>query len=167
MVLINKAIFVMIINMEDLKKLKVNKILAALIDGLIMFILFWAIFIFPMISFIQDYFAKTLTSNSFLLLFGAYGVGMVMTALYLFVTELIFKNATLGMRIAGIAFIQNDGSTPSKTRLFLRAFIFVLSEVLTLGLILVTDFLTVILSDSGRDFHDAYSGLKVENVYGL
>ena len=167
MVLKIKAIFDILFDMEDLLKLKVNKILAALIDGLIMFILFWAIFIFPMIAFIEDYLNKTMSVNSYLLFFGAYAVGMFMTALYLFMTMLIFKNATLGMKIAGIAFIQNDGETPAKTRLFLRSFVFVLTEVFTLGIVLVTDFLTVLLSDNGRDFHDAYSGLKVENVYDL
>ena len=151
--------------MDELKKLKANKILAALIDGLIMFILFWAVFIFPMISFIEDFLRKTLTTESFLLFFGAYAVGMLMTAIYLFMTSLIFKNATLGMRIASIAFSQNDGSIPSKTRLFLRSFIIIISETLTLGLVLVTDFLTILFSDSGRDFHDAYSGLKVDNCY--
>ena len=167
MVLKIKAIFDILFAMEDLRKLKANKILAALIDGLIMFILFWAIFIFPMIAFIEDYMKHTLTGNSCLLFFGAYGVGMVMDAIYLFLTALIFKNATFGMRMAGIIFIQNDGENPSKPRLFLRSFMFVLTEVFTLGLILLTDFITVLISDSGRSFHDAYAGLKVENAYDL
>ena len=153
--------------MEDLRKLKANKILAALIDGLIMFILFWAIFIFPMINFIEDFIRHSLSLQSYLLFFGAYAVGMLMTAIYLFMMMLIFKNATLGMRIAGIMFIQNDGEIPAKHRLFLRSFIFALAEVFTLGIVLLTDFITILLSDSGRDFHDAYSGLKVENVYDI
>ncbi|MCR5505696.1 MAG: RDD family protein [Bacilli bacterium] len=151
--------------MEELKKLKANKILAALIDGLIMFILFWAIFLFPMIAFIDNFKTGTLTVNSYLLFFGAYAVGMLLTAIYLFMMTLIFKNATFGMKVAGIAFIQNDGNIPAKSRLFSRSFIFVLSEIFTLGLVLITDLLTIILSETGRDFHDAYSGLKVENVY--
>ena len=167
MVLKIKAIFDILFAMEDLRKLKVNKILAALIDGLIMFILFWAIFIFPMIAIIEDYTKHTLTANSYFLFFGAYVVGMLMDAIYLFMTMLIFKNATFGMKIANIQFVQNDGEIPAKTRLFLRSFVFILTEVFTLGLILVTDFLTVLLSDSGRSFHDAYSGLKVENAYDL
>ena len=77
------------------------------------------------------------------------------------VSEIIFKNATLGMRLNHLTFRRiNDLEMPINTLIF-RATFFVITVVFTCGLSVIFDILSMIITENGKTFHDVYSYVKV------
>ena len=151
--------------MNELIVLKLNRLLAAFIDGLALFILFFAAFTYPLIEMIlmikQGIFSGQIISLAIL----SAVVGLFLGVLYLFITSAIFKGATLGMKIMHLTFVKTDGSIPKKVSLFNRAVSIVLCNVLTLGFSIIIDVVCLLLNDMGKNFHDIYSNMKVEGDY--
>ena len=151
--------------MEELNVLKLNRILAALIDGLILFVLFFAVFTYPLIDFILRITEGSYSPENivFLSLFaiGGFALGI----LYLFVSSLIFKGATIGMKITHLVYVTTDGTSPRAATLFNRSSLLIISLVLSFGLVAIIDLICILLNDWGKDFHDIYSNLKVVSDY--
>lgn len=165
MVLIFKAIFVIVIYMDEIRKLKANRILSSLIDGLLMFILFWAAFIFPLIDAINQGIKGTFNNQMILVLAVFYLLGVLLMIFYLFLTSISFKGATLGMKIVNLNYVNYNGTVPNKTSLFFNSLTIVFGAVLSFGLTVFIDFISILVNQLGRSFHDIFSGMKMVNVY--
>lgn len=167
MVLNFKAIFVNIFAMDDNTKLKINRILAALSDGLIMFVIFWAIFIFPLIDLLNALKAGTNNSNHILILTGALLGGMLFDILYLFISSVALKGSSLGMKLFGITYVKYDGTTPKAYELFFHSLALVIALISTLGIFAFVDLLSLLFNKMGKSFHDIFFSMKMVNIYDL
>lgn len=140
---------------------KFNRILTYLIDGLVMFILMAMICVAPAIIFFRDLINGSFNTSELLWLsfsiFGSFCVWI----LYLFLTSLIFKGATLGMKISHLSFRKINDSDLTFRNLLYRETLVVLCIVLSLGFSVIFDLMSVICSKNGRTFHDVYSFMKV------
>ena len=87
---------------------KLNRILASLIDGLVMLIIFVAICITPSINLIKAVQANNYVTGDILWLVFSFIDSVLIWILYLSLTGFIFKNATLGMKIMKLAFARSD-----------------------------------------------------------
>ena len=141
--------------------LKFNRILSAAIDGLMMFILFAAITVYPTIVLVRD-----LLNDSFLLKdtlwlgFSIFASFMVWI-LYLFVSSLIFRNATLGMRINKLVFVKSNGGDMNFRVLLFRETAVVVCYVLSLGFSPIFDAISMFCSKNSKNFYDIFSLTKV------
>ena len=140
---------------------KAARILANMIDALIMFVLFIAVCIPPSIIFIKDMMAGNFIVNELVWLILSGVAGILLWVLYLSLTPLIFKNATLGMRIVRLVFVKASGGNLSFSRLFFRQLISVLCFLFSLGFTLFFGPISLICSENGRNFYDIFSSTKV------
>lgn len=140
---------------------KFNRILSYLIDGLVMFILMAAIVVAPAIIFIRDLINDSFNTNEFLWLAFSIFASFCVWIIYLVVSEIIFKNATLGMRLNHLTFRRINDLEMSINTLIFRATFFVITVVFTCGLSVIFDILSMIITENGKTFHDVYSYVKV------
>lgn len=141
-----------------------NRIMASLIDGLIMFLLFVAITIMPIITFIKDAQAGHFISADFIwMLFSIFGAFCVWI-LYLFLSSLIFGKATLGMRINKLIYTRSNGTTMSFKYLLNRSLVVVIGVVFSLGFSLIVNLVSMICSENAKNFYDIFSSTKVVKV---
>ncbi len=153
--------------MQENLNFKLNRILSALIDGLFIFIIIVAVSIFPLVELIIEINKDSLSVGSVNLLIISIIVGFLLGIVYLFVTFVIFKNATLGMKITHLAFVKYDGNNPTKLALLGRFAISTLCFVLSCGICLLANLIAVLNNEFGRNFYDVFSGLKMVNQYDL
>ena len=147
--------------MENLSHLKFNRILAAMIDGLIMFIIFVVINVAPAILYIKDIMGGIyVSSDLYWLIFTIFASFCVMI-LYLFVSCFLFKNATLGMRMNNLIFVRNNGIEMTFSAILIREFVVVVSLVCTLGLSLIFDPISLAFNEDGKNFYDILTMTKV------
>ena len=140
---------------------KANRIIAALIDGLLIFLLFATFFTYPFVELLLEINDGGVSDNTKVLLVLTAIAGMGADIFYLFITSVIFKGATLGMKILHLTFSKNDGTTPKKVFFFIRATVIVLSIVFSFGLSIIVDLVCLLLNEQGKNFHDIYSNMKV------
>lgn len=143
---------------------KANRIVANMIDGLIMFILFVAICIAPSIVFIRDMMAGHFIVNEMVWLILSGVASVLVWILYLSLTTLIFKNATLGMRIVHLTFIKSNGGDLTFLNIFLRQLICVVCFIFSLGFTVIFDPISLICSENCRNFYDIFSSTKVVSL---
>ena len=140
---------------------KFNRIMSALIDGFVMLVLLIGITIMPSIAFLKDTMAgHFILSDTLWMLFSFFGAFCVWI-LYLFVTSLIFSNATLGMKLNKLTFARSNGTNMSFRYLLFRSFTIVVCLVFSLGFSLIVDLISTICSDNGKTFYDIVSLTKV------
>ena len=151
--------------MENLSRLKFNRILAAMIDGLVMFIIFVAINVAPTILYIKDIMGGNYISNDLWWLIFSIFASFCVMILYLFVSCFLFKNATLGMRINNLIFVRNNGIEMTFSAILIREFVVILCLVFTLGLSLVFDLFSLSFNQDGKNFYDILTMTKVVNRY--
>ena len=144
---------------------KLNRILASLIDGLVMLILLVLICIAPAINLISKFQNNNFVTGDILwLVFSLIGTVLVWI-LYLSLTSLIFKNATLGMKIMHLAFTRTNGAELTFLNLFSREAILIICLVFSLGLTLILDPISLLCSEHGKNFYDIFSSTKVVSLY--
>ena len=148
-------------DMKDFKQLKINRIFASLIDGLIMFIIFALINVAPMINCIKDAMDGVMITADYLWLGFTIFASFAVWIIYLFLSSLILKNATVGMKINGLVFVKNNGLQMSGVSILLREATVVLSIVLSLGFTIVFDPISLIFNDEGKNFYDILTSTKV------
>ena len=149
--------------MENLSQLKFNRVLAALVDGLIMFFIFAAINIAPAILYIRDAMNGNYVNNDlWWLLFSIFASFGVMI-LYLFLSCLLLKNATIGMKMNNLVFVRNNGFEMSFSALLIREFVVVISLIFTLGASLIFDLFSLAFNKDGKNFYDILTMTKVVN----
>ena len=151
--------------MEETLVFKLNRIIAALVDGLIVFLAFAAFFTYPFIELLLEIKNGGVSQSTIVLLSLCSVAGLGGGIFYLFITSLVFKGATLGMKIMHLSFVRNDGSMPRIITLFNRATLTLLTIVLSLGLSIIADLVCLLLNEQGKNFHDIYSNLKVVTDY--
>ena len=141
-----------------------NRIMASLIDGFVMFLLFVAITIMPIITFIKDAQAGHFISADFVwMIFSIFGAFCVWI-LYLFFSALIFGKATLGMKMNRLIYARSNGTTMSFKHLLYRSLVVVLGIVFSLGFSLIVNLVSMICSENAKNFYDIYSSTKVVKV---
>ena len=146
---------------------KVNRILASLIDGLVMFIILVAICIAPSINLINGIQANNFVSGDILwLVFSFIGSGLVWI-LYLSLTGLIFRNATLGMKIMRLVFVRSNGNNLTFLDIFVRELAYVICLLFSFGFTLIVDPIAISCSEKGKSFYDIFSLTKVVSLYEL
>ena len=102
--------------------------------------------------------------DSIIILLCFIALGCITTFLYLFIFSLVFPCSTLGMKIFFLRFVKDDKSVLKRRILAKRYFILVLLFIFTLGLSLLSDIISIVLSEKGRTFSDQYFGLEVERL---
>lgn len=148
---------------EKILKFKINRILANSIDALVVFVLFWACFVFPFINFLNDALTGSFNATYFTVMIIAAAGGLSLGIIYLFVSPIILSNATCGLKINGLRF-ENVDKTPIRERQLLwRAFFSVILVVFSCGLSVFAEIFSVILSEQGREFYDYFTGVRVVN----
>lgn len=146
---------------------KLNRILASLIDGLVMLIILIAICIAPSINLIRGIQNSNFVTGDILwLVFSLIG-SVLIWVLYLSLTSLIFKNATLGMKIMKLVFVRSNGRELTFLDIFIRELTSVVCLVLSLGFSLIMDPISLLVSEHGRNFYDIFSFTKVVPLYDL
>ncbi len=146
---------------------KANRILAALIDGLVMFILLALICVAPTINLVRTVQANNYSNGDIMwLVFSLIG-SVLVWVLYLSLTGLIFKNATLGMKIMRLVFVRSNGSEITFINIFIRELISVICIIFSLGFSLIVDPISLMCSESGKNFYDIFSSTKVVSLYEL
>ncbi len=146
---------------------KANRILAALIDGLVMFILLALICVVPTINLVRTVQANNYSNGDIMwLVFSLIG-SVLVWVLYLSLTGLIFKNATLGMKIMRLVFVRSNGSDLTFINIFIRELISVICIIFSLGFSLILDPISLMCSESGKNFYDIFSSTKVVSLYEL
>lgn len=140
---------------------KANRFLAALIDGLIMFLLLVAICFAPALTFFREISeGKYINSSIFWFAFSIFG-SFCVWILYLTLSIVIFRKATIGMRIAHLRFISSRDEEVKFSSILFRETTLVMCLVLSCGLSLLSDSLAVICSKDGRSIYDVFSAIKV------
>ena len=140
---------------------KLNRILASLIDGFVMFIILSAVCVIPAIRLIQDVVDNSFLASDLLwLLFSIFGAHCIWI-LYLFLTSVIFKGATLGMRITHLYFVRTNGTKLTYSNILLRETAVVLSLAFSLGFTLIFDPISLMCSENGKNFYDILASTKV------
>jgi len=143
---------------------KLNRVLASLVDGLIMFLITAGICTAPAIIFF-----KGLINNNFIiadlfwLLFSIFG-SFAVWILYLFISALLFKGSTLGMKFYRLTFIRTNGTELRAMNIFFREATMVICIILSLGFSVIFDFLSMLCNDSGKNFYDIFSSTKVVTI---
>ena len=146
---------------------KANRILAALIDGLVMFILLALICVAPTINLVRTVQANNYSNGDIMwLVFSLIG-SVLVWVLYLSLTGFIFKNATLGMKIMRLVFVRSNGSELTFINIFIRELISVICIIFSLGFSLILDPISLMCSESGKNFYDIFSSTKVVSLYEL
>ena len=146
---------------------KLNRILASLIDGLVMLIILIAICIAPSINLIRGIQNSNFVTGDILwLVFSLIG-SVLIWVLYLSLTSLIFKNATLGMKIMKLVFLRSNGRELTFLDIFIRELTSVVCLVFSLGFSLIMDPISLLVSEHGRNFYDIFSFTKVVSLYDL
>lgn len=155
-----------LINMENkITSFKLNRILSNCIDALVIFVLFWACFIFPFLNFIGDLVAGIFNTSYLIGMIITGTAGISLGVLYLFISPILLKNSTCGLKINGLKFENVDKSPISKSKLLLRSFFSVISIIFTAGLAIFAEILTICISESGREFFDYFTGIRVVSIY--
>lgn len=146
---------------------KFNRILASLIDGFIMLLLLIAVCTVPTISLIRDIIKEaSVVSDALWLGFSLFGT-YCLWILYLFLSALVFRNATLGMRINHLVFKKTNGNNMTARTLLFRETAVVFCIVFSFGFTLIFDPISVICSENGKNFYDIFSSTKVVDVNDL
>ena len=146
---------------------KLNRILASLIDGLVMLIILTVICIAPSINLIRGIQNSNFVTGDILwLVFSLIG-SVLIWVLYLSLTSLIFKNATLGMKIMKLVFVRSNGRELTFLDIFIRELTSVVCLVFSLGFSLIMDPISLLVSEHGRNFYDIFSFTKVVSLYDL
>ena len=140
---------------------KANRFLAALIDGLIMFLLLSAICFAPALTFFREISeGKYISSSIFWFAFSIFGSFLVWI-LYLSVSTLIFRKSTLGMRIMHLVFVSMKDEDVKFSSILFREATVVVCFVFSLGFSVLSDSIAVINSKDGKSIYDIFSSIKV------
>ena len=147
--------------------LRFNRILASLIDGFVMFVIFVSVNIAPTIRLIKDVLEDHyVVADAWWLAFSVFA-SLCLWILYIFLSSLIFRNATLGMKIMRLAFVKTNGNNLTARCLLFRATSIVLCIVFSLGFSVIFDPISMICSENGKNFYDIFSSTKVVSIYDL
>lgn len=142
---------------------KLRRILAGLLDLLIIVAIFSLFCLYPLYIFFNELNAGVF--NPFLLI-----LNIILFALFLVISSLLFAlslysrwKTTFGMRFFDLHISSLNQKNVTFHRLFLRELFVIFILFLTGGICLLTYMLTILVSDSGNTYVDVLSFLKVED----
>ena len=146
---------------------KLTRILASLIDGLVMLILLVAICIAPSLNLAKGIMNDNYVMGDILWLVFSFIGSVLVWILYLSLTGLIFKNATLGMKIMRLAFVKTNGTEVMFLNIFAREATLIICLIFSLGFTIIFDPISLLCSENGKNFYDIFSLTKVVSLYEL
>ncbi|MCD8203520.1 MAG: RDD family protein [Coprobacillus sp.] len=147
--------------MLEEKRIKRNKLYAALLDGLFIVILS-LIFVLPASLYYVDASNNGVVTNLILTLFSlSFVFAFLICFLYLYIPALAFKGETIGMRIFSIQYVDKEGNPLKGGKMALRAIIVTLLTYLTAGLGFIICLIAIGVSHDGRTFYDVIISDKV------
>ena len=161
MPLLIRTFLFIIFDMKDFRLLKINRFFASLIDGLIMFIIFALINVAPIINCVKDAMDGAFIIADFAWLGFTIFAAFVVWFIYLFLSAIILRNATVGMKINNLVFTRNNGLQMTGISIMVREAVVVMSIVLSLGFTLVFDPISLACNDEGKNFYDILTSTKV------
>ncbi len=147
--------------MLEEKRIKRNKLYAALIDGLFILVLS-AIFVVPASLYYADAYNNGVVTNFILTMFSlSFVLAFLICFLYLFIPSFAFRGQTVGMRIFSIQYVDKEGNSIKIGKMCLRAIAVTLLTYVTAGLGLIVCLLSIGVSHDGRSFYDVLISDKV------
>ena len=126
-----------------------------------MFIIMAAICVFPTINVIKDIRDQVFVYSDLFWLIGSLFGSFLVWVLYLFFSTLIFKKATLGMKINHLAFAKHHDGEVRYITLLMRMLVNVLCIVFSLGFSVILDAISMLCTAKGRNFYDILTSMKV------
>lgn len=148
--------------MNDKNDLKLMRIIASLIDGLFIYVLFFAV-IFPSSVILYN---ETQVENPQLLkpiltLVCSILMGGVLSIIYLVVPTIVFKGSTIGMKMSGIKFVNVMDERFPIRHLIIRESLVVFTLIFTFTISVVANFLAVLFNKDGKTYFDYATYAKV------
>ena len=144
---------------------KANRFLATLIDGFIMLLILIGVCFAPSLTFFREISeGKFISSSIFWFIFSIFG-SFCVWILYLTLSAIIFRKATVGMRIAHLNFVSSKDEDVKFSYILFRETAVVICFVLSLGLSIFSDSISIIASKEGKSFYDVLTSIKVLNSY--
>ena len=145
----------------NIKIFKANRFLAALVDGFFMFLITVAFCLAPAISFFREIIdGKFIPGDMIWLILSLFG-SFCLWILYLALPSLIFKNATLGMKLNHLVFVSKKYGELRLSHLLFREAIVVVCLVFSLSLSIYSEIFSLVCSEDGKGFFDVFSSIKV------
>ena len=140
---------------------KANRFLATLIDGFVMFLILVGVCFAPSLSFFREINeGKYIASSIFWFAFSIFGSFLVWI-LYLSLSALIFRKSTLGMKVTHLKFVSKRGEDVKFYSILFRESIVVVCFVLSCGLSIFSDSISIVNSKDGESIYDVYTSIKV------
>ena len=140
---------------------KLNRILASLIDGLIMFIILAGVCVAPAIRFFSELLDdKFIVADLFWLIFSIFG-SFCIWILYLFFSSILLGKATVGMKLTKLVFARSGGGEVTYRSILFREVSLVVSIVFSLGFALIFNPISILFNEKGKSFYDICSRVKV------
>ena len=140
---------------------KTYRFLASLVDGFFMFLITVAFCIAPALSFFKELVdGNFIVSDMIWLILSLFG-SFCLWILYLAIPVLIFKNATVGMKLNHLVFTSNKYEDLRFSQILFREAVVVVCLVFSLSLSLYSEAFALAFGEDGRSFYDIFSSIKV------
>ena len=142
--------------------LKLFRILSAIFDSAFIYFIFFLLLIFPLNSIVGEYqISGTISLTNILILVLFIFLGLILSCAYYFLFALVFKGSSIGMKIFYLKLVRDDNLEAKKRQLLLRFSFMLIIFIFTLGLSLISDIISIVLTNDGRTFCDQLVNLKM------
>ena len=146
--------------------LKLNRILASLIDGFFMFVITVSMSIAPSISFFYGVRTNDLLPVDIFWFVFSLIASFLVWILYLSIPAFLMNGSTIGMKMTGLVFTSSKHKEIRFYHILFRETTLVVSIVLSLGLCILADLISTLASKEGKTYFDICSSLKVVSSHG-
>ncbi len=148
--------------MNDKNDLKLMRIIASLIDGLFIYVLFFAV-IFPssVLLYNEVHADNPQLLKPILTLICSILMGGVLSIIYLVVPTIVFKGSTIGMKMSGIKFVNVMDERFPLSHLIIRESLVVFTLIFTFTISVVANFFAILINKDGKTYFDYATYAKV------
>lgn len=148
--------------MNDKNDLKLMRIIASLIDGLFIYVLFFAV-IFPssVLLYNEVHAENPQLLKPILTLICSILMGGVLSIIYLVIPTIVFKSSTIGMKMSGIKFVNVMDERFPLSHLIIRESLVVFTLIFTFTISVVANFFAILINKDGKTYFDYATYAKV------
>lgn len=152
-------------NMKDGFVLKLFRMLAAIFDSAFVYLIFFLCLLFPILNMQKEYDANGVIGvNNIIILLCFILLAALITFAYFFLFTLMFGQATLGMKMFFLKF-ETENNTRLRRRDILKRFVLLIALcILTLGLSLISDIISIVLSKDSQTFLDKFLDIRINKI---
>lgn len=147
--------------MNDKSEMRLRRLIAALVDGLFIYIFFFAFSFQSALSLYNALKANTDIFSSAIGLVISILSAVVLSILYLVVPAIVFKGSTIGMKMVSIRFVQLNNENITLSKLIVRETLVIFTLILTCTLSVIASFVALFYNQDGKTFYDYISFNKV------